>query len=138
MARSVGLILALALAGCQTVADAGPPATPAPGQASLTIARSSNPLYLAAAASVDVNGVNFASLPVGGSHTGAIAPGPTVITASAWSAPGRYSIRFNAEPGKSYRVVVTPRGAPMLAGMAGGIVGQVVEGGGPFQVALAR
>lgn len=92
---------------------------------------------MAAPASVDMNGARIADLGVGQSYSGPIQPGMATLTVSAWSSPGQSSFRFNAEPGKSYRFVVGPRGESMAAGMAGGLIGQGMEGGGPFQIAPA-
>jgi len=103
-------------------------------------------MYLAAAASVDVNGERVANLGRGQSYTGAVVSGPAIVTVSAWSAPGQSSYRFTVEPGKSYRLLVTPRGEPLAAGVAGaavagpfaGLATEAAEGGGPFQVAPAN
>jgi hypothetical protein len=51
-----------------------------------------------------------------------------------WSAPGRYTLRFTAESGKSYRFLVSPRAENIAAGIAGGIIGMTVEGNGPFKI----
>lgn len=135
MARFLLGILLFALAACTTTSTPAPPAGPPPaGMAALAITRSSSLLYLAAPADVEVNGEKVAGLAVGESYNGTVRPGPTIITVSAWSAPGRYSFRFNAEAGKSYALLVSPRSEQMTAGLGGGIVGQVVEGNGPFKV----
>lgn len=94
-------------------------------------------MYAGAPASVDLNGSRVASLGVGQSYTGPVQPGMVVLTVSAWSAPGQSTFRFNVEAGKSYRLIISPRGQGMLAGMVGGVVGQAAEGGGPFQVTPA-
>lgn len=134
----VVIALALACAACNTDSTQIPSVAAVPGQASLTITRSSDLMYMGAPAAVDLNGARIADLSVGQSYSGNVPPGMAVLAVSAWSAPGSSSLRFNLEPGKSYRFVVTPRGAQMAAGMAGGIVGQAVEGGGPFQIAAAQ
>jgi hypothetical protein len=127
----------LLCAGCATDNPAPQAFAPAPGQASITIIRSSSLMYMGAPASVDVNGARVANLNVGQSYTGAVSPGPTAITVSAWSSPGASSFRFNVEPGKSYRFVVGPRSENTVSGMLGGAIGQSAEGGGPFQVSPA-
>ncbi|MGA7807273.1 hypothetical protein, partial [Bradyrhizobium sp.] len=109
-------------------------------QATISIARSNDLLYLAAPASVELNGAKIASIGKGETFTGGIAPGPAVVTVSAWATPGSTSYSFVAEPGKTYRFTVAPRGANFAVGLAGGIIGmtgQAIEGGGPFQIAPA-
>lgn len=128
------MVLLVGLAGCGTDSAPGPVLASAPGQTSITITRSSALMYAGAPASVDVNGERVANLVVGQSYTGAVRPGQAIVTVSAWSAPGASSLRFNVEPGKSYRFVVAPRSEGMLAGMAGGMIGQAMEGGGPFSI----
>jgi hypothetical protein len=44
-----------------------------------------------------------------------------------WSSPGRYSVRFNAEPGKKYSFVLSPRGEQFAAQAVGGLVGLAVD-----------
>jgi hypothetical protein len=130
------LLLPLAfLAGCMTDQPMPSVKPIAAGQASITITRTSDTLYFAAPATVELNGTKIASLGVGEAYTGGVGRGPAVLTVSAWSAPGSSSYRFAVEPGKSYRFTVSPRTEPMLAGMVGGLIGQAIEGGGPFQVA---
>jgi hypothetical protein len=128
------LMLCGVLAGCAT--DASPQAAlaMAPGQAGITISRSNGLLYMGVPASVDVNGERVTSLAVGQSYSGAVRPGPAVLTVSAWSSPGQSSYRFTVEPGKSYRFIVSPRTNNIVAGAAFGLIGQSAEGGGPFSV----
>ena len=95
-------------------------------------------MYLAAPVSVELNGAKIAGIGRGETYTGGIAPGPAVVSVSAWSSPGASSQRFTAEPGKTYRFTVTPRGENFAAGMVGGLVGQAVEGGGAFQIVPAK
>jgi len=132
--RSILLLSLVVLAGCVT--DGTTPSTRAiaPGQATISISRSDELLYFAAPVSVELNGAKIASIGKGESYTGGVAPGPAVISVSAWASPGTTSYRFTAEPGKTYRFTVSPRGANFAAGMAGGLLGQAIEGGGPFQI----
>jgi len=88
-------------------------------------------------ASVELNGIRIASLGRGETYTSGAAPGPAVLTVSTWSSPGASSYRFTIEPGKTYRFTVSPRGANMAAGMAAGLIGQALEGGGAFEIAPA-
>jgi hypothetical protein len=58
------------------------------------------------------------------------------------ASPGRYSVRFMAEAGKSYVLEVRPRGEQFAAPFFGGAVGLVAdtaanpESCGPVQLAL--
>ena len=135
--RSTVVFLFALLAGCVTD-GAAPLATPvAPGQASITITRSSDLLFVAAPAYVELNGSRIASLGRGETYSGGVPPGSATLTVSTWSTPGATSYQFNIEPGKSYRFTVSPRGENFGASMAAGLVGQAIEGGGAFKVAPA-
>jgi hypothetical protein len=121
------LALLLAVAGCTTDSIAPSAVVSAPGQASLTITRSHDLVAVAAPASVDVNGAKFADLALGQSYSGTIRPGPTVLTVTCWCGPGRYNVKFNAEPGRSYSFLVSPRGEQVAAGMVGGMIGVAMD-----------
>jgi len=112
-----------------------PIAKPAMTKTTITVTRSTDSLYYAATPAVDVNGNKVADLRPGESYTGGIAPGATVVTASSWSSPGKSSYSFTAQPGKTYRLVVKPHSGNFLAVMAGGLVGQAIEGHGQFEIA---
>ena len=95
--------------------------------ASVTIIRSNDLVAVAAPASVDVNGERFADLALGQTYSGAVRPGPTVLAVTCWYGPGRYSIKFNAEPGRSYSFLVSPRGAQFGAEVLGGMIGVAMD-----------
>jgi hypothetical protein len=132
--RSILLLPLAVLAGCVTDGTAPLTRAVAPGQAIISIARSNDLLYFAAPVSIELNGAKIASIEKGETYTGGVAPGPAVVSVSAWSSPGVSSYRFTAEPGKTYRFTVAPRGSNFAAGMALGVIGQAIEGGGPFQI----
>ena len=152
--RSALLFMLLACGGCVTD-QFGASSDAAPGQASITISRSDDFTYRAAAASVEINGKSVATLAAGRTYTGTVPPGPAVLKVSAWSAPfglathrlpaGSTSYRFTVESGKSYSFVISPRGEPAAldtvhddSGGAGSS-GEAVEGtGGAFQIATAQ
>ncbi|MGJ4971561.1 hypothetical protein ACQR1N_27310 [Bradyrhizobium sp. HKCCYLRH1073] len=124
----------VALAGLFGV-EAGTAARAAPkGRATVAITRTTDFLYLAAPAAIEINGAKVASLGRGESYSGSIAPGATTITVSTWSSPGSSNIRFTAVPGKAYRMVVGPRGQNFAASMMGGLIGAAIEGGGAFEI----
>jgi hypothetical protein len=148
--RSMLLVMLLGLSGCITDQFGSPPAAAGPGQGTITITRSDDVTYRAAAASVELNGKQIATLAAGRSYTEPLSPGPVVVKVSAWTAPlnmashrlpsGSTSYHFNVEPGKSYSFVISPRGEPIAhdAG-AGAGPGEATEGsGGPFQIAAAQ
>ncbi len=130
----VALIAATAgVLGCQfSVAHAA-----SKGRTTVAITRTNDFLYLAAPAAIEINGTKVASLGRGESFNGQIAPGPTVVTVSTWSSPGSSSYRFNAVAGKTYRMIVGPRGTNYAAVVVGGLVGAAIEGGGAFEVVPA-
>jgi hypothetical protein len=91
---------------------------------------------------IDLNGERVANLGIGERYSTAIAPGASIVGASVWSSPGRYSVRFNVEAGKDYAFVVSPRGEYLAAGMAGGMAGVAIdtavnEDSGPFKITAA-
>jgi hypothetical protein len=49
-----------------------------------------------------------------------------VLTVSCWCGPGSYTVKFNAEAGKTYAFAVSPRGEQFAAEMTGAV------GGGAF------
>jgi len=139
--RSILLLPLVLLAGCASggttpsgSANAAVMHATAPGQATISITRSDELMYLAAPATVELNGAKIASIGRGESYTGGVAPGPAVLSVSAWSSPGASNQRFTAVPGKTYRFVISPRGDNFAAGMVGGFVGQAIEGGGAFEI----
>ena len=103
------IMLLLTLAGCVTDAPVASVIPVAPGQASITINRSNGWYGSAVTVDIDANGARIASLAAGGSFTGPVSPGPVTLTATSWSSPGRYTVRFNAQPGKRYAFAVSPR-----------------------------
>lgn len=134
MFRSIAVLPLVLLAGCATGGDPATVQPTARGQATISITRTSEFAGAGAWASVELNGAKIASIGNGESYTGGIAPGPAVVSVSAWSSPGASSYRFTAEPGKTYRFIVSPRGDNIAAGLIGGVVGQAIEGGGPFGI----
>ena len=121
-----GLVLA-GLAGCVTN-DTTPTVLSVPrGQASVTIDRPNGWYGAAVPVDIDANGVRLASIAAGGSFTGPVPRGPVVLTATSWSSPGRYTIRFNAEAGRQYAFEVSARDEQVVAGVAFGLVGVLAD-----------
>ncbi|SMX60094.1 Conserved exported protein of unknown function [Bradyrhizobium sp. ORS 285] len=108
------------------------------GPATVEITRTTDLLFMGVNATVEINGAKMASLGRGESYSGQLTSGETTITVSAWSSPGSSNIRFNAEPGKTYRMLVGPRGNHFGAAMVGGLLGAAIEGGGAFEIVPAK
>jgi hypothetical protein len=101
---------------------------------SIQITRPSSFLYSLADAAIEVNGTKVAGLSNGATYKGSVKPGPVTIVVTNWQSPGRSVASFRAAPGKTYRFTVTPRGESMAAGLALGLIGNALEGGGMFQI----
>jgi hypothetical protein len=132
----VKLAVCLALAGAVGIASSAHAAPK--GRATVAITRTTDVLYLAVPAAVEINGAKVASLGRGESYRGQLPPGPVAITVSTWASPGSSSIRFTAVPGKTYRMIVGPRGNNFAASMVGGLIGAAIEGGGAFEIVPAK
>ena len=101
---------------------------------SLQITRPSAYIYALSDAYIDVNGTRVTNLANGGSYKGSLRPGPVTIVVTNWQSPGRSVASFRAVPGKTYRFTVEPRGQSVVAGLALGLIGTAIEGGGMFQI----
>ena len=100
----------------------------------IEITRPSSFMYALSDAYIDVNGNRVTNLPDGGAYKGSVKPGPVTIVVTNWQSPGRSVASFRAAPGKTYRFTVTPRSESMVAGLALGLIGTAIEGGGMFQI----
>lgn len=86
---------------------------------------------------VDINGISGCNLHMNGYLLKQVDPGQTTITASVFSSPGTSRITFKTAPGNTYYIQMELDGAKNMAGVLGGLAGQLVaEGvsstGGPF------
>ena len=129
---------ALALAGCastdavETAALAKAPI--ATGKARVIITRVSTLQYAAAPATITLNGQKVAAVVD-------VPAGANVLAASAWSYPGEYNVKLNAEPGKTYALEVSPRsdslGPSILLGPIGGMIDSAAnENAGAFEIRM--
>ena len=100
----------------------------------IQITRPSAYIYALSDAYIDVNGTRATNLANGGSYKGSVKPGPVTIVVTNWQSPGRSVASFKAAPGKTYRFTVAPRGQSVVAGLALGLVGAAIEGGGMFEI----
>jgi hypothetical protein len=130
MIRAVHIILLLLstlLAGCVTDQSTPTARAVGPGQAAITISRPSAFYGAGMAVDIDANGSRIASVASGGSYTGPLPPGPVVLTATCWSSPGGYTVRFNAVAGKRYAFEVSPRSEQIAATAIGGVIGLAAD-----------
>jgi hypothetical protein len=132
--------IALGLLGAGLLPPSG---AQAQGRATITVTRPEGLYGALASVDVELNGVRVAKLENGGRFTAAIPPGNTTLSATMWSAPGRYKISFKAAPGRRYAFVLTPRNEQMVAGLLGGLAGMMIdtavnENSGPFKITPAR
>lgn len=126
--------LGFGLAGCITAKDAEVAETPPPpGMAGLAISRENVANMIASPAKLEVNGTPVASLAITDDYAGTVAPGQVTLTVVSLSG-GRYSYRFKADAGKTYRFLVAPRQNITAQGLAAG-PGQAIETAGPFGIA---
>ncbi len=114
-----------------------------PGSARVVVERDSSLLFLAAGATVDVNGRRIATLGRGGSATTDIPAGHVNVKVKANSAPGQFVVGFDAVAGKTYRFVVSPKSDALLLGSAFGLIGDAVHAtisdtSGYFQIEMVE
>ena len=124
---TIGLLMLAGLSACVTDDTASTVVPVSRGQASVTISRPNGWYGAAVAVDIDANGVRLASIKAGGSFTGPLPPGPVVLTATCWSSPGRYTVRFNAEPGRRYAFEVSARDQQIVVGAAFGLIGVMAD-----------
>jgi|SRR5215467_3495176 len=103
-------LLALALGAC----TGAPPESVAPvsmpaGQAHLILKRTTIIEGYSTLARVELNGQSLGELSREAGVSKFIPAGKTVVAVASASAPGRYAISFDAQPGKSYYLEVTTR-----------------------------
>jgi hypothetical protein len=109
-------------------------------QARIMVERDTSLLYMGAAARVEVNGSDIASLGRGGSVVYEIPTGRNMISTTAFGTFGNYSLSFEASQGKLYSFVISPRGEAMSHSMFG-LLGEAVsaeinENSGYFKIEL--
>jgi hypothetical protein len=132
--RRIVILTLLALGGCATppgsIAD--PTST---DTAELVLSRPSERTHRNLTALVDVNGARAVDLERQEGFTAPIRPGPTLVSVSGAPYPGHYSISFNAEAGKTYRLEVSSRSRdymPSAKEIAADYT--TVENEGPFKI----
>jgi hypothetical protein len=136
------LIGALALSGCGSSGQdtAALALTPVPqGKARVTIKRESALFAAACPAAITAGAQKVADIGNGGQAIFDIPAGNTSISASCWSLPGQYAVKFKAEAGRNYALAVGPRSEAIAPAVAFGIVGGLIDAGinenaGAFQI----
>ena len=111
----------------------------AKNEARLMISRTTDLLYLAAAADVAVNGQKIASLGRGGSVVYDVPKGKNNIVVKTFGAFGQYSQIFDTEARKTYHFEISPNSSAMWPSAAFGLIvdainAQVNENTGYFKI----
>ena len=112
------------------------------GKARITINRPSTLVYAGCPANIKTGAQEVASIANGGQTLFDVPAGDTAITASCWSYPGNYTLRFKAEAGRTYALDIGPRqgsvGTAVLLGAVGGAIeASVSENSGAFELKSA-
>ena len=120
-------LIAMCCAGCASQPAAPIVSAVAPGEAKIVLTRSDEGSSLSPTVHIAVNGTPVVDLAVGQTYTGGVKPGAVTLTAAeAWDI-GQYTLRFDAVPGKTYKFLLSRRGAHMAAAVLGGLSGLVLE-----------
>ena len=80
-----------------------------PGYSRLTIKREKKIQAAASKANIHINGKSVVKLPNGKATIYDVKSGGTTVSVTAFMVAGRWSMTFDAEPGASYLIEVTPR-----------------------------
>ena len=145
LAKGAVFAAILVLAGCgsdgkETAALA---LTPVPaGKARFTITRASTIVYSGCPATILHGAGKVADIANGAQTVFDVAAGETEITASCWSYPGKFAVKFKTEAGRTYALEVAPRqasaGTAVLFGAIGGAIdASVNENAGAFELKAA-
>ena len=78
-------------------------------KARVVITRNNSMMYLAATVHIRANGEKIASLGRGGSVVHEVPQGRNTLSVSTPTAPGQFSLTFNADPQKTYNFEISPR-----------------------------
>lgn len=110
------------------------------GKSRIVVTRDSSLLYLAAAVDVRSNGVKIASLGRGGSVVHDILQGQNTLSVSTPTAPGQFTVTFNAQSKQIYNFEISPRGSNVAGAYGFGLIGDsinasVSEQSGYFKIA---
>ena len=108
-----------------------------PGYSRLTIKRENKNQAAASKAHIHVNGKSVAKLPNGKATIYDVKSGGTTVSVTTFMVAGRMTMTFDAEPGVSYLIEVTPRLAHF--GIPGvDLVPTINEDSGTFKMNLIK
>ena len=107
-----------------------------PGYSRLTIKREKHTRAAASKANIHINGKSVVKLPNGKATIYDVKSGGTTVTVTAFMAVGRMKMTFDAEPGASYLIEVTPRLAHF--GLPNIIAPSINEDSGTFKMNLIK
>ena len=107
-----------------------------PGYSRLTIKREKNIQAAASKANIHINGKSVVKLPNGKATIYDVKSGGTTVSVTAFMVAGRWSMTFDAEPGASYLIGVTPKLAHF--GIPSIIVPSINEDSGAFKMYLIK
>ena len=107
-----------------------------PGHSRLTIKREKKFQAAASTANIHVNGKSVVKLPNGKATIYDVKSGGTTVSVTAFMVAGRMTMTFDAEPGASYLIEVTPKLAHF--GIPSIIVPSINEDSGTFKMNLIK
>ena len=107
-----------------------------PGYSRLTIKREKKIQAAASKANIHINGKSVVKLPNGKATIYDVKSGGTTVSVTAFMVAGRWSMTFDAEPGASYLIEVTPRLAHF--GLPNFSISTINEDSGTFKMNLIK
>lgn len=134
MYRLLALCLALLVSACSatgpkyTEMAASTPAV-APDKSRIYFYRNDAFAAGGRSAPITINGVLAGECANAGFIYTDLKPGNHVITTELWDAPGKYTIYYNAEAGKTHYIRIAPREDALTAGVLFGVIGMAIESG---------
>lgn len=134
MLRLLVLALALFISACSATGQkytemaASTPAV-APDKARVYFYRKDAFMLGGRSAPISINGVIAGECANAGFFYTDLKPGNHVFSTELWDAPGKYSLYYNAEQGKTHYIQVAPREDAVTAGVLFGVIGMAIESG---------
>ena len=107
-----------------------------PGYSRLTIKREKHTRAAASKANIHVNGKSVVKLPNGKATIYDVKSGGTTVSVTAFMVAGRWSMTFDADPGASYLIEVTPKSAHF--GLPNIIAPSINEDSGTFKMNVIK
>lgn len=127
------LLLLIPLTACASVNIVSPDQfsrQPDSRHAVIRVVRESSIMSSLGIARLDINGLRAASLNNGDGYEAIVNTGSVVISVDCPTAPGKTTLVLKTTANKVYRILITPRTAPVIATMAGGLIGNSIEASG--------